>query len=542
LDLMLRRLKTVAEDQAYLGVVVYLDQPELTLPQIDALARAFAQVRQAGKRVLTFAESYDLSSYLLASQADLILLQHKGSVELRGLAMEEVYLAGLLEKIGAKADLMQVGQFKGADEALTRTGPSEAWDSNINALLDDLYAQVVDRIAKGRGLTTQQVEDIIRDSWTMSDTDYLRRHVVDRLTDRDLVDVTEVEFGESFVWDDTMGQAEASGQEVDSPLALLRLLFQEPDVIRTRRDTLAVIHARGPVISGDSEWGGGLFGGEAIGSRTIAELLGEAREDDHIKGVILRIDSPGGSALASEMIWQAVRDLAEQKPVYASIDGLAASGGYYVASAADRIYAAPQSVVGSIGVVGGKIVLGSLYEKVGVHVHRRSRGPMADMFNSVEPFTPGQREALQAGMQRVYDQFLDRVAAGRGRRLTDLDAVAQGRIFTGRQAVDNGLADELGGLDEAVADLARRLGLEEGGYDVLHLPPPMSLGEFINSIFGVRSPVSSAALFKAQGLDALASEALGPQGWSATSQVLGGLMLLRREPVLTLMPYALIVR
>lgn len=535
---VLDQLDYVADHDEYLGVVIFMDQPQIRLSQVLAISDKIAEVRAAGKRVMTYAEAYDMMDYVLASSADLILLQHKGEVRMTGVAVEEMYLAGMLEKIGAKADFVQIGKYKGASEAMMRTGPSEAWSQNFDALLDDLYEQIIGRIAENRDMSRAEVEELLAKSWTMTDVDFLRKRVIDRITDRDLIDVTEVEFGDGFTWDDTLGLG-GGAVKINNPMMLFGMLFKEADT-RTSRPTIAVVHANGPIHSGESSRGQGMFDSESIGSTTMVEALGQARDDDNVKGVILRIDSPGGSALASEIIWQAVRDLGETKPVYISIGSMAASGGYYIACAGDEVYLNDSSIVGSIGVVGGKIVLGGLYEWAGINIHRRSRGPMGDIFNSVEPFTPDQRTTIRESMQIIYDQFIQRVTIGRGSRLPDVGSVAEGRLFTGRQAVENGMADKLGGVESAMADMTDELGLEADGYDVIHLPPAMSLQTFLNSMFGVRSPAVSAQ--QTPVMIQTAKRVLGPQAWPAVSAALEGLLLLRDEPVLTLMPNAIIIR
>jgi protease IV len=537
---VLGQLEYVAEHDEYLGVVIFMDHPSLRLSQVLSIAEKIAEVRAAGKVVMTYAEAYDTMDYLLACAADMILLQHKGQVQISGVSVEEMYLAGLLEKIGAKADFIQVGKYKGASEALMRTGPSEAWSQNFDALLDDLYSQIVSQIAKGRAMTQTEVEGLMRDGWVMQDSDYLKRRVVDRLTDRDLVDITEVEFGDDFTWDTSMGFGEAS-VNINNPMMLFGLLFKEQDT-RTYRPTIAVVHATGAIHSGKSSQGQGLFDAPSIGSRSLVGVLNDARDDENIKGVILRISSPGGSALASEIIWQAVRDLGEQKPVFISVGSMAASGGYYIASAGDEVYLSPSSIVGSIGVVGGKIVMGGLYEWAGIKVHRRSRGPMGDIFNSVEPFTQDQRAAVLQSMEQVYDQFIQRVTIGRGSRLPDVGAVAEGRLFTGRQAVENGMADKLGGVAMAMTDMTRELGMEDGSYDVVHLPRAMSLQSFLNNMFGgTQAPKASASATSSPWI-LTAKRVLGNQAWSTISATMQGLLLLQDEPVLTLMPNAIIVR
>ena len=423
---------------------------------------------------------------------------------------------------------------------MTRTSPSPGWDQNMGNLLDDLYEQIIERIADGREMTREEVTAIIAESWTMNDQNYIHRRVVDRLTDRDLVQVTELAFGNNFVWDDALGRADEQTQRAQNPFALFQMLFQKPEATTTGQ-SLAVIHATGPVVSGRSSRGDGPFASNSIGSKTMIKMLGKVRDDDNIKGAVIRIQSPGGSALASEVIWQAVRDLAEQKPVFCSIGRLAASGGYYIACGADEIYVSPQSIVGSIGVVGGKIVLGGLYDKLNININRRTRGPLGDMFNSVEPFNDTQRDAVRQGLERVYEQFTNRVKIGRGARLNDIEQVAKGRVFTGRQAVNNGLADKQGGVDTALADLAERTNLKEGGYDIVHLPAPMGLGEFLNGMFGAQGPDNARFTQRADAAPWIeaARATLGPDAWASARQILAGLVQLREEPALTLMPYAI---
>ena len=483
---VLAQLDHVAESERSLGVVVYLKAPQLSFTQMHAIASKMQAIREAGRTVVAFGEAYDLPAYYLAAAADVIALQHKGSVELNGLVAEEMYLAGLLSKIGVEADLMQVGRFKGAEEPLTRRGPSEAWDENIEGLLDDLYGQMVEAIAQRRGWGVDELEAKMADSWSLDDVGLLRAGLVDRLADRDLVSVTEIEFGDAFAWDREMGRSVGGGAAMPSnPFALLQTLFRQRPV-RTDGPTVAVVHAYGPITRGESTLDDGMFSAASIGSETVTDLLDKLQGDDNVKAVVLRVDSPGGSALASEIIWQAMRRFAEHKPLFASLDATAASGGYYIACGADQVYVSPQTVVGSIGVVSGKLVFGDLYDKIGVSVTRRTRGPLGGMFNSVEPFDAKQRDAVREAMQRIYEQFVERVELGRGGRLPDVSKVAEGRLFTGRQAVDNGMADATGTLQHAVEAVAKRAGLD-GDYDVLHLPRPLSLGEYLSEAFGVAS-------------------------------------------------------
>ncbi|MEM1109572.1 MAG: S49 family peptidase [Planctomycetota bacterium] len=541
---VLDKIAKVRDDPAYQGLVLSFDQPALSLTQCTAIADALAEARAAGKTVMTFAEAYSLRDYVIASAADEVLLQHKGAVTLSGIAVEEMYLAGMLEKIGVKPDLLQVGKYKGADETLMRSEPSEAWDENFDALLDGLYEETIKRIVDGREMTREEVEKLFAESWTLTDEQLVERGVVDRLVDRDLIEVTEAEFGADFTWDAELGQSTAAAMDTSNPFAMFGVLFAEPEV-KTKRSTLAVIHADGPIMSGESARGDGLFGDQSIGSRTMIHALEDALDDENIKGVVIRLDSPGGSALASEVIWQSVREVAEEKPVFAVVGNMAASGGYYIVSGADEIYVQPHSILGSIGVVGGKITMGGLYDWAGVNITRRHRGPGGDLFNSVEPFTKDQRVTVRKALQNVYDQFIDRVEIGRGDRLPDVSEVAEGRLFIGPTTIENGMADKLGGVEDALADLAARLELEEGDYDVVNLPGPLSLNTYLNSLFGVKSPSPSAASPLEARLPAFAQTArqlLGPLAWRSVSRLLQGVMLLQDEPVLMLMPAAIVVK
>jgi len=534
---ILHALGRVARDDDYAGVVIRLDDPRLTFSQIDEITQALTLIRDAGRKVLVFADQYDLRGYLLACGGDQILLQHKGQLELSGLAVEEVYLAGLLDKLGMKADFLQVGRFKGAAEPLTLTGPSNAWSQNIDGVLNDLYDQVIERITSGRGLTRQQVEQLWAKSWAMSDEDYVESGLVDHLAHRDLIGVTGEVFGDQFSWIDLLDQ-HGPHQNMDNPFTLFKLLFQDAKP-KVRRPSIAIIHAQGPIGRGDG--GGDSFGGQSIGSESMIDALNLAKDNHLIKAVLLRIDSPGGSALASELIWQAVREVGCVKPVYVSVGAMAASGGYYIACAGDRVYVSPDTIVGSIGVVGGKITLGGLYDKVGVTVHRRSRGPLGDMFNSVEPFTAEQRSTLLASVQLIYEQFIDRITIGRGQRIADIASVAQGRLFTGRQAVDNGLVDKIGGLETALADLAAKAGFEPDRYDVIHLPAPKSLPEFLEEMFSV-SMTGPRLNLNLHTLVQGARAALGANAWRAVQPVVTGLMMLRHEPILVIIPAAIVIR
>jgi protease-4 len=529
---IIAELNAIAADPNFAGVVFRFDRPQLSMTQVDELVEAIDTVKAGGLTVVAFAEEYDLPTYVLACHADHIVLQNKGQMSLSGIAVEEMYFAGLLEKLGVKADLVQVGQHKGAADPFVLRGPSDAWNQNIDPLIDDMYAHLLKVITESRQMERPAAEQALAEAWALDDQMLLKRKLIDRISSRDMTEITGELFGDDFEWHE-VGQA-PQGPKIDSPFALFQLIFQPP-AQQIARPSIMVINAYGPIVSGDGE--GSLLGGEVVASDPVLDALADATDNEMIKGVVVRIDSPGGSALASEMIWQGIRAVAEEKPVFVSIGGMAASGGYYLACAGQRIFINPSAIVGSIGVVGGKVTMGGLYDKLGLHVHRRSRGPVGDLFNSVEPFTQAQRQLIAQAFERTYEQFTARVMAGRGQRVGNIADVAQGKLFTGRQAVENGLADEIGGERQAVIALANQLGLEEGQYDIVDYPPPMTFSEFLNRMFGGGMASASAA----SPLQA-AQQAVGPRAWRQIRWGLNGLMLLQRESTLLLLPTVLVVR
>ncbi len=541
---IVNRLAELSRDKTVTGAVIYLNQPQLGMSQVEELGRALTAFRVTGKRVIVFAEAYDLPTYLLATYADRITILKNGEIGITGLSMEEMYLAGLFEKVGAKADFIQIGKFKGAEEPMTRTGPSPEWSKTIDGVLDDMYSQFVQRVALIRKKKPEEVEKFFGECWKMSSDEYAKEKWVDAVVDRGMVEETENVFGAEFEYFDLL-EKKSAGQQPESPFAMMQMLMQ-PRPKTVARNSIAVVMAQGAIGSGRSQghMRAGLFDEPSIGSQSLEEALIEAKNEPMIVGVVIRINSPGGSALASEVIWQAVREVQESKPVFISVQGMAASGGYYIACAGEKIYVLPSTIVGSIGVVGGKVTLGGLYEKLGVNVHRRSRGPNADIFNSVTGFTPAQTEMLKAAMQRTYNTFLDRVKAGRGTKIANIDDVAQGRLFSGNQAVANGMADKVGGLSTAVDDMAKQLSLATGSYDVIEWPAPMTLGEFFDNLLHNLAAADGApqdqAMAKAPVM--LARQILGEQAWRSVSPVATGMMLLSEEHVLTLLPVALVVK
>lgn len=547
-EITLRKLMTIIDeardDAETKGIVIRIKDSELPMTVIEELGAKLKQFRASGKKVQIFAEGYSANELALGSFADQVIIQKGGAVELPGLYMEEMFLADTLAWAGLKADMVQVGAYKGASEQMMNAKPSAEWDQNINQLLDSMYGNLRSHIKAGRRMDDAKLDKAMESAW-MSEADAaISAGLIDSAVDLPAIGAAlEKSYGEAVSLDDSALRHEAPAPEVGNPFALLSMLSRQTTKTPTR-DTIAVLHIKGTIIDGDSEAGGFGGGDGSVGSRTIRNAIEELRDDDHIKGVIVRIDSPGGSAIASEIMWLGLRSLAEKKPVWASVGGMAASGGYYVAVGTDKIYVNPSSIVGSIGVVGGKIAMGGLLEKAHVNVVSRARGPRAAMFSSIAPWTDAERELVRAKMTETYTQFTSRVTAGR--KGIELEKTAAGRLFTGDKAINLKMADQIGGLDVAIADLAKSTNL--GEYDVIDYPAPKTLGEAIEESLGrflVAPKLAASQAVKDAVADGIWSVPEEIVGTSAALQIRDGMrrmMLLRKEPVIIVNPSIFIMK
>lgn len=530
---LLAGLERAAESRRISGVVLRLREPALTMTQVEELGSAVQRVRAAGKPVHLFTENYGPAELALATYADEAIAQPGGAVSLPGLYMEEMFLADTLSLAGVAMHYVQVGDYKGASETLGRAAPSPEWSENINALLDGLYGAMRARFTSGRGMSEEDLTEAMREAWWATPERAVELGLIDSVVDRMDVDAhLEGRYGPFEVATDL---AAPRGAEMDltNPFGMLDALMSDKASEPTR-DTVAVLHIRGVIVDGESETGGPL-GGEQVGALTIREALAELETNPLVRGVIVRIDSPGGSATASESIWLGVRRVAAVKPVWVSVGGMAASGGYYVLSAGDHVLVNPSSIVGSIGVVGGKAALGGLFEKLKATVVPRARGPRADLLGRVAPWTAEQEALVRSRMEETYRLFCDRVREGRPD--ADLEKVAEGRLFAGVDAVRLGMADALGGLDDAVEGLAEQEGLSPGTYDVLHFPKAPTLAEAISQAmerFGLGADAPGV------GAAALLREAVGPRAWPAIRDAAEALLLVREEPVLLASPRVLV--
>lgn len=470
---VIARLNKAREDREIRAVLLNIGDTDFNLAQAQELRDAIGDLRREGKRVFVYADSYDTASYIAASASRDICLPEGGEMVIPGVGVHMLFAKGLLDLIGVKADYVQIGRFKGADEQFTRTEPSREMRGEIDKILDGIFKQIVDGIACQRNISNADVIDMINGVF-LSAKIARQRGFVDHLVDQDgLRDLLKKELGRDIDLVHGYGLPQREEIDLSNPLAVLSLLAGRRAAPETTRPSVALIYITGLIIDGES--GDSLFAGDEIGSEDLRKSLRVAVRDESVKAIVLRIDSPGGSAGASEAIYQAVRRAAAAKPLVVSIGSTGASGGYYVACAAGHIFADPSAIVGSIGVVGGKFVLKDLFGKVGINAESFIRGNNADLFSLSRSFSEQQRRLVTEWMQRTYDQFVDRVMATRKGRIRDIDEVAHGRMFLAQQARDLGMVDELGGLDRALAHAARQAQLAPGAYDVRVIPSTKSV-------------------------------------------------------------------
>lgn len=547
-------LHDAADRDDLTGVVLRLTVPQLAGTQIDELGQAITAVRETGKKVHIFTEIYDTSLLRLAAFTDEVIVQTGGGVFISGMYMESMFLADSLENMGMKFDRVMVGDYKGAAEELALSEPSDAYNEMLDTLLDGMYAATTEQLTEGRGITLAQLEEAMERGF-LGDPDFgIKHNLIDTAVDRlDLRDHLAEFYGEPVRFVTSLGTLSDDSTPDFASMGFFEMfsyfnsMFSGTTTTAPTRDTVAVLHIDGAIMDGKSS-SGGLFGGSTVGSITIRKTIKELQDNDLIQGVIVRIDSPGGSAFASESIWLGLRELANHKPVWVSVGGMAASGGYYIAVAGDRIYANPHSIVGSIGVVSGKLTMTGLYDMIEANVVSRHRGPGGDIFSTNKPFTPHQREIIAESMTDIYTLFLDRVKAGR----PDIDPskAAGGRLFVGEQALDLNMVDRIAGLDTAIRDLADELDLPDGSFDTMDYPRPKSFEELLESMFSfAAAPNTAERLGTKLGTHALAAtiaatftELFGPHAWNQIQTRIEAIQTFRTQPVATVCPTIIIVR
>ena len=533
----LDRIRKAKTDRSIRGLYLYLDNVTAGWGKLDELTRAISDFRKSGKKALAYLESGSSKDYLIALACDRVYLPEAGWLMLTGVRAEVTFFKELFDKVGIKADMLQMGAYKGAAEPFTRTRLSPETRRQLEGVLDDYYDNsMVARIVAARTKHRWKPADVKKliDRGPFSAKQAAKEGLTDGTTYPDGVKdvLKELLDAEVIRIVTDYGKEKAKELDLSSPLAILKLLSPSKPR-RSRGPKVAVVYAVGAITTGKG--GRGLLAGETVGSTTMVKAIREAEEDSTVKAIVLRVDSPGGSALASDLIWNELRRC--KKPVVASMSDVAASGGYYISMAAGKIYAEPGTLTGSIGVVGGKLTLGGLYDKVGLTTEVITRGAHADILSTGRTFSATEKETFGRLMRDIYDQFLAKALAGRvkaGRKMTraELEKLAGGRIWTGRQAKANGLVDELGTLEDAIRDAWKQAKMPatiEPELLILPKPKPL-LDEVLDLLEEIQAPLP-----KMQRLPALRD--LGDR-----LSALEGLLKLRGEPVWLVSPYGLTVK
>jgi protease-4 len=494
--------------------------------KVQELRDAVLDFRKSGKPVYAYLEYGGDREYYLASAADRVFLMPSSPLDLKGLATYEVFLRGTLDKIGAYPDMHHIGDYKTAPNQLTEKGYTRAHKEMDEALNRDLYEQLVRGIADGRRKNDAEVRRLI-DEGPFLPEDALRAGLVDDVAYEDQVE-------------DKLRSLPGRAGRGAAPAASTERLrkIEGDDYARVsasafglnRGPRIGVIYATGTINSGRS--GYDPIYGSVIGSDTLIDSIRLARRDSSLRAIVIRIDSPGGSATASDAIWRELmiaRNDRADRPIVASMSDLAASGGYYIALPAEVIVAQPSTLTGSIGIFGGKIVTGGVYEKLGANIGSTSIGRHAEIDSPARPFNAEELRKLQEQLQAFYDQFVEKVAASRHTSPEKIDQVAQGRVWTGRQAKQNGLVDVLGGLDAAVAIAKQRAKLAaDSEVELVIYPPRKSFYEVVSDQFSGVSDQAAIGTWFAANLSKGEREML--------RVMRGPLTMFRRGEPLALMP------
>lgn len=535
------RLDKAAADKQIKAIVIVLDPSASAGPaRIEELRQAIQRVRDAGKEVFAHADELTMGQYVLLSGASRLSVSPSGMIAVAGLYTEDIFLRGLLDTIGAQPDFMTCGEFKSAADMFMRHAPSAEADAMRNWLLDSLFDSYVGLIAVGRNAKADTVRKWI-DGGPYSAESARTAGVIDAVEHpQDLEQHLKSRFGDDLILDPNHGRKAEARTDLSTPIGLMKLwaeLLGGTSKSASKRPTVAVVHVEGPIVSGGDS--GSLFEGETASATTLRRTLDDVARDDTVKAVVLRVNSPGGSASASEIILDATKRVKARKPLIVSMGDVAGSGGYYVACGSDTILADAATITASIGVVSGKLATTELFENVGIRLKAYRRGANAGMFASGARFTESERQAMRERMDEVYATFKGHVSVNRVTKLKKpLDEIAGGRVYTGKQALELGLIDRIGTLRDAIEQAAAdaALGAE---YEVRSLPRTKSIFESMLTDTDAKSEPGKGLLRDAPLVLELAEPMLrgiDPDRLRSIRAAFGRLELLRREGVVLTMP------
>ncbi|HQX56074.1 MAG TPA: signal peptide peptidase SppA [Pyrinomonadaceae bacterium] len=467
---LMTQIRKAKVDNRIGGVLLDINFPGIGWGKADELRDAITDLRGSGKPVYAYLEIGTNREYYIATAAEKIFVAPPGDLYINGFAAEAMFYKGSLDKLGVEADVIQIGpKYKNAPDAYTRKEMSDGQREVINALLDEYFTRFTTAIAETRKKSVDDVKALV-DNAPYTATQAKTQGLIDDAIYREQVD-EQFKTRLGYKSDDKLRTIRGS-QYRDIPSDSLGL---------NKGERVAVIYASGAINVGRSS--SGPINGEMVGSDTIVTAVNDAANDKSIKAIVLRVDSPGGSALASDLMWYALENAKAKKPVVVSMGDVAASGGYYIACNANKIVAQPSTVTGSIGVFMGKPVVKGLYDWLGVTNEYVMRGKNAGLFRETEKWTPEERAKMVDQTNSIYfDNFIPKVAKGRNKTVEDANTLGQGRVWTGTQAKQSGLIDEFGGLEKAI-EIAKQLANLPADKDVKRVifPEPRP---FLETLFG----------------------------------------------------------
>lgn len=426
-------LEKAAVDDRINGVVLNIGFLQTGFAKIQELQKLIDTYKQSGKKIYAFLEFALTREYLVAIACDSVFIPANSNLFLTGIAGEATFYKGLFDKIGVEADFVYVGEYKNAPDQYTRESMSQYHKEALDLVFNQFYDFIINNIAERRNLSREVVESYINDISGFTGRDAVRHNLID---------------GNLFK-DDIVKHLNLHNEIPTRVNGITYAAVPISSLDIRNKSRIAVIHITGTISSGNDV--NDPFLGKLAGSNTIVTDIQNASRSSTIKAIIIRIDSPGGSAIASEIIWDAIKKARQKKPVIASISDYGASGGYYLAMAADTIITDPMSLIGSIGIFAGKFSIGKLYNKIGINFERIQRGDNSGLFSTNTIWSDSERKIMRRLLQDYYDDFVTKVAESRKMTFEEIDKISRGRVWTGRNGLENGLVDSYGTFYDALA-------------------------------------------------------------------------------------------
>lgn len=443
------------------GIYIYSGYLSASSASLNELREELIDFKKHGKFIISYADTYLQSGYFLSSVSDKIVVNPEGMVDLHGISANLMFLKGTLDKLGIDVQIFKVGTYKSAVEPYIDTKMSDANREQITSYINSIWSTIVSEISSSRGISVDKLNALTDEMPVFQTANFLLEN---KLVDTLLYESEMKNYLKTWVnISDVKDLKMASVSDVN--------LIERKETKEEKKNKIAILYAEGTIVSGNKK--------EEINDAYLIKQIQKIADNDKIKGVVFRVNSGGGSAFASEQIWKAITDLKAKKPVYVSMGDYAASGGYYISSNANKIYAQPTTLTGSIGIFGIFPNIEGLTQKLGLTFGTVKTNTFADFGDINRPMREDEKRMLQAYVERGYDLFLTRCSEGRNIPKNKLDSIAQGRVWTGSQALELGLVDKLGGMENAIVDLANELKLSN--FSIAEYPSPPNPFDFFLS-------------------------------------------------------------